>query len=194
MNDSLSLIFISTLLANNFVLATFLGLCPFLGVSGRLDTAFPMGVATTFVMLVASLCAYGLNLLLSYLQLDFLRLISYIVVIASSVQLVEMVMKKYSPALFRALGIYLPLITTNCAVLGVALFQTAREYNFTQSLTFSFAGGAGFTLALVLMASLRERLQLANVPTLVQGTALSLILAGLLSLSFMGFAGLGAGE
>lgn len=194
MNDSLSLIFISTLLANNFVLATFLGLCPFLGVSGRLDTAFPMGVATTFVMLVASLCAYGLNLLLSYFNLDFLRLISYIVVIASSVQLVEMVMKKYSPALFRALGIYLPLITTNCAVLGVALFQTAREYNFTQSLTFSFAGGAGFTLALVLMASLRERLQLANVPTLVQGTALSLILAGLLSLTFMGFAGLGGGE
>jgi Na+-translocating ferredoxin:NAD+ oxidoreductase subunit A len=194
MNDSLSLIFISTLLANNFVLATFLGLCPFLGVSGRLDTAFPMGVATTFVMLVASLCAYGLNLLLSYFNLDFLRLISYIVVIASSVQLVEMVMKKYSPALFRALGIYLPLITTNCAVLGVALFQTAREYNLTQSLTFSFAGGAGFTLALVLMASLRERLQLANVPTLVQGTAMSLILAGLLSLSFMGFAGLGAGE
>jgi electron transport complex protein RnfA len=194
MNESLSLIFISTLLANNFVLATFLGLCPFLGVSGRLDTAFPMGVATTFVMLVASLCAYGLNLLLSYFNLDFLRLISYIVVIASSVQLVEMVMKKYSPALFRALGIYLPLITTNCAVLGVALFQTAREYNFTQSLTFSFAGGAGFTLALVLMASLRERLQLANVPTLVQGTALSLILAGLLSLTFMGFAGLGGGE
>jgi electron transport complex protein RnfA len=194
MNDPLSLIFISTLLSNNFVLAMFLGLCPFLGVSGRLDTAFPMGVATTFVMVVASLCAYGLNLLLSHFNLEFLRLIAYIVVIASSVQLVEMVMKKYSPALFRALGIYLPLITTNCAVLGVALFQTAREYSFTQSLTFSFAGGAGFTLALVLMASLRERLQLANVPTLVQGTALSLILAGLLSLTFMGFAGLGAGE
>ena len=194
MNDPLSLIFISTLLSNNFVLAMFLGLCPFLGVSGRLDTAFPMGVATTFVMVVASLCAYGLNMLLGYFHLEFLRLISYIVVIASSVQLVEMVMKKYSPALFRALGIYLPLITTNCAVLGVALFQTAREYNLTQSLTCSFAGGAGFTLALVLMASLRERLQLANVPTLVQGTALSLILAGLLSLTFMGFAGLGAGE
>jgi electron transport complex protein RnfA len=194
MNDPLSLIFISTLLSNNFVLAMFLGLCPFLGVSGRLDTAFPMGVATTFVMVVASLCAYGLNLLLNHFHLEFLRLIAYIVVIASSVQLVEMVMKKYSPALFRALGIYLPLITTNCAVLGVALFQTAREYSFSQSLTFSFAGGAGFTLALVLMASLRERLQLANVPTLVQGTALSLILAGLLSLSFMGFAGLGAGE
>jgi electron transport complex protein RnfA len=194
MNESLSQIFIATLLTNNFVLAMFLGLCPFLGVSGRLGTALPMGIATTFVMLVASLCAYGLNLLLSYFHLDFLRLISYIVVIASSVQLVEMVMKKYSPALFRALGIYLPLITTNCAVLGVALFQTARDYDFAQSLTFSLGGGAGFTLALVLMASLRERLQLANVPTLVQGTALSLILAGLLSLTFMGFAGLGGGE
>lgn len=194
MNESLSQIFIATLLTNNFVLAMFLGLCPFLGVSSRLGTALPMGIATTFVMLVASLCAYGLNLLLSYFHLDFLRLISYIVVIASSVQLVEMVMKKYSPALFRALGIYLPLITTNCAVLGVALFQTARDYDFAQSLVFSVGGGAGFTLALVLMASLRERLQLANVPTLVQGTALSLILAGLLSLIFMGFAGLGGGE
>jgi electron transport complex protein RnfA len=193
-NESLSQIFIGTLLTNNFVLAMFLGLCPFLGVSGRLNTAFPMGVATTFVMLVASLCAYGLNLLLGYFHLEFLRLISYIVVIASSVQLVEMVLKKYSPALFRALGIYLPLITTNCAVLGVALFQTAREYNFSQSLVFSLGGGAGFTLALVLMASLRERLQLANVPALVQGTAISLILAGILSLSFMGFAGLGGGE
>ncbi len=193
-HEALSQIFISTLLTNNFVLAMFLGLCPFLGVSGRLDTAFPMGVATTFVMLVASLCAYGLNLLLGYFNLEFLRLISYIVVIASSVQLVEMIMKKYSPALFRALGIYLPLITTNCAVLGVALFQTSREYDLAQSLTFSFGGGAGFTLALVMMASLRERLQLSNVPTLVQGTALSLILAGLLSLAFMGFAGLGGME
>ncbi len=194
MNEPLSLIFISTLLTNNFVLAMFLGLCPFLGVSGRLNTAFPMGVATTFVMLVASLCAYALNALLGYFHLEFLRLISYIVVIASTVQLVEMVMKKYSPALFRALGIFLPLITTNCAVLAVALFQTSREYNFSQSLVFALGGGAGFTLALVLMASLRERMQLSNVPTLVQGTALSLILAGLLSLSFMGFAGLGGGE
>ena len=193
-HESLSQIFISTLLTNNFVLAMFLGLCPFLGVSGRLNTALPMGAATTFVMLVASLCAYGLNLLLSYFNLEFLRLISYIVVIASSVQLVEMVMKKYSPALFRALGIFLPLITTNCAVLAVALFQTSREYNFSQSMVFALGGGAGFTLALVLMASLRERLQLANVPTLVQGTALSLILAGMLSLTFMGFSGLGVGE
>lgn len=184
-------IFVNVLLANNFVLAMFLGLCPFLGVSGRLDTAFPMGLATTFVMVVASLCAFGLNLLLTAMHLEFLRLISYIVIIASAVQLVEMVLKKYSPGLFRALGIYLPLITTNCAVLGVALFQTSREYSLTQSLTFSFGGGAGFTLALVLMASVRERLQLSNVPNMVQGTALSLMLGGILSLSFMGFAGLG---
>ena len=191
MHETAFQIFVNALLANNFVLAMFLGLCPFLGVSGRLDTAFPMGLATTFVMLVASLCAYGLNLLLGYFHLEFLRLISYIVIIASSVQLVEMVLKKYSPTLFRALGIYLPLITTNCAVLGVALFQTAREYDFVQSVTFSVGGGLGFTLALVLMASVRERLTLSNVPDLAQGTALSLMLAGILSLSFMGFAGPG---
>jgi electron transport complex protein RnfA len=193
MTESLSQIFISTLLANNLVLAMFLGLCPFLGVSARLNTALPMGAATTFVMVVASLCAFALNWLVTAFNLEFLRLISYIVIIASAVQLVEMVLKKYSPVLFRALGIYLPLITTNCAVLGIALFQTAREYSFTQSLTFAVAGGAGFTLALLLMAGLRERLRLAIVPNVVQGTALSLMLAGLLSLAFMGFAGLGSG-
>lgn len=192
MHESALQIFVGALLANNFVLAMFLGLCPFLGVSGKLETAFPMGVATTFVMIVASLCAFALNLMLTALHLEFLRLIAYIVIIASAVQLVEMVLKKYSPALFRALGIYLPLITTNCAVLGVALFQTAREYDFVQSLTFSIGGGADFTLALVLMASVRERLQLSDVPGLAQGTALSLMLAGILSLAFMGFAGLGS--
>jgi electron transport complex protein RnfA len=195
MNEaSLGQIFVATVLANNFVLAMFLGLCPFLGVSARLGTAVPMGAATTFVMLVASLCAFGLDYLVTTFELEFLRLISYIVVIAAAVQLVEMVLKKYSPALFRALGIYLPLITTNCAVLGVALFQTAREYSFLQAVTFAVGAGAGFTLALTLMASLRERLNLATVPNVVQGTALALMLAGLLSLSFMGFAGLGAGE
>lgn len=191
MTGSAFQIFVNVLLANNFVLAMFLGLCPFLGVSGRLDTAFPMGLATTFVMLVASLCAFGLNLLLTALHLEFLRLICYIVIIASTVQLVEMILKKYSPALFRALGIYLPLITTNCAVLGVALFQTSREYNLIQSIAFSVGGGAGFTLALVLMASVRERLQLSNVPNLIQGTSLTLMLGGILSLCFMGFAGVG---
>ena len=189
--ESLGQIFLSAALANNFVLAMFLGLCPFLGVSARMETAVPMGLATAFVMLVASLCAYGLNLLLTAFQLEFLRLIAYIVVIASAVQLVEMFLKKSSPALFRALGIYLPLITTNCAVLGVALFQTAREYDFLQSLAFCFGAGAGFTLALALMAGVRERLQLSNVPEVVQGTALALMLAGLLSMAFMGFAGLG---
>ncbi len=192
--ESLAQIFLGAVLANNFVLAMFLGLCPFLGVSNRLATAAPMGAATTFVMLVASLCAYGLNWLVIHFNIEFLRLISYIVVIASAVQLVEMVTKKYSPALFRALGIYLPLITTNCAVLGVALFQTARDYSFMQAITFALGGGAGFSLALLLMAGLRERLNLASVPNVVQGTALTLMLAGSLSLVFMGFAGMGAGE
>ncbi|MBK1613550.1 electron transport complex subunit A [Rubrivivax gelatinosus] len=190
-HDTVFQIFVGSVLANNFVLAMFLGLCPFLGVSGKLDTALPMGVATTFVMAVASLFAFGLNWLLGLLGLEFLRLISYIVVIASAVQLVEMVLKKHSPTLFRALGIYLPLITTNCAVLGVALIQTAREYSLWQSLAFAVGGGAGFTLALVLMAGLRERLQLVEVPEIARGSALTLMLAGVLSLAFMGFAGLG---
>ena len=142
--DSVTFIFFNSVLANNFVLAMFLGLCPFLGVSGKLNTAVPMGLATTFVMLVSSICAYFLNELLVAFNIEYLRLISYIVVIASSVQLVEMAMKKLSPALFRALGIFLPLITTNCAVLGVALFQTSREYDFVQSV--AFAGGAGTAL------------------------------------------------
>ena len=189
--DSLSFIFLDALLINNFVLALFLGICPFLGVSAQYKTALPMGLATALVMLISSLCAYALNAALTSLGLPFLRLISYIAVIASAVQLVEMIMKKFSPALFRALGIYLPLITTNCAILGLALFQTMREYSFMQSLAYSLGAGLGFTLALVLMAGLRERLALANVPNVSQGAALSLILAGLLSLSFMGFAGLG---
>lgn len=191
--ESLAGIFLNAVLANNFVLAMFLGLCPFLGVSGKLNTAVPMGAATSFVMLVSSLCAFALNWILIALGLEYLRLIAYIVVIASAVQLVEMALKKWSPALFRALGIYLPLITTNCAVLGVALFQTAREYNFIQSLVFSLGGGLGFALALILMAGVRERLALSNVPAVVQGSALGLMLAGVLSLAFMGFAGLGGG-
>ena len=188
--ESLPFIFVDALLINNFVLSAFLGLCPFLGVSGKLDTAWPMGIATTLVMLVSSLCAFAINTLLVALQLEFLRLICYIAVIASAVQLVEMTMKKLSPALFRALGIYLPLITTNCAVLGLALFQTARDYDFLQSVVYAIGAGGGFTLALVLMAGLRERLDLASVPKIAQGAALSLMLAGLLSLAFMGFAGL----
>jgi H+/Na+-translocating ferredoxin:NAD+ oxidoreductase subunit A len=190
-NESLGFIFLNALLINNFVLAMFLGICPFLGVSGKKDTALNMGIATTFVMFVSSMCAFGLNWLLVKLGIEFLRLISYIVVIASAVQLVEMIIKKYSPALFRALGIYLPLITTNCAVLGVAVFQTAKNYDLVQSAVYSIGAGAGFTLALMLMAGLREKLALADVPSVARGTGMTLMLAGLLSLAFMGFAGLG---
>lgn len=189
--DSLSFILINTVLANNFVLAMFLGLCPFLGVSGKLNTAIPMGIASAFVMLVSSVSAYAINMALVALDLEFLRLIAYITVIASVVQLVEMLLKKYSPALFRSLGIFLPLITTNCAILGLALFQTFKEYNFSQSVTYAVGAGVGFTLALALMAGLREKLALSKLPSVSQGAALSLMLGGLLSLAFMGFAGLG---
>lgn len=189
--DSLTFIFLNAFIINNFVLALFLGLCPFLGVSGKLSTAWNMGLAVIFVMLVSSNCAYFINKLLVRYDLEFLRLICYIAVIASAVQLVEMAVKKFSPALFRTLGIFLPLITTNCAILGLAIFQTNREYNFTQSLAFSVGAGAGFMLALLLIAGLREKLELADVPDVSMGAALSLTLAGLLSLAFMGFAGLG---
>jgi electron transport complex protein RnfA len=192
--ESLAYILVSALLVNNFVFSMFLGLCPFLGVSSKLNTAWPMGVATTLVMFVSSVCAFAINWVLVATQLEFLRLICYIALIASAVQLVEMSMKKFSPTLFRALGIYLPLITTNCAVLGVALLQTTRDYSFVQSAVYSLAAGAGFALALALMAGLRERLELANVPKMTQGAALTLMLAGILSLAFMGFGGLGAGE
>ena len=192
-NESLGFIFLNALLINNFVLAMFLGICPFLGVSAKKDTALNMGIATTFVMFVSSMCAFGLNWLLVKLGIEFLRLISYIVVIASAVQLVEMIIKKYSPALFRALGIYLPLITTNCAVLGIAVFQTAKSYDLAQSAVYSVGAGAGFTLALMLMAGLREKLALADVPSVARGAGMTLMLAGLLSLAFMGFAGLGGG-
>lgn len=188
---SLQAIFIDAALVNNFVLAYFLGICPFLGVSNRLETATRMGGAVTFVMLVSSLCAFGIQQFLVAIDAPYLRLISFIAVIASTVQLVEMFIKKVSPALFRALGIFLPLITTNCAILGLALFQTNRNYGLVQSLVFALGAGVGFTLALVLMAGVRERLDLAAVPASVRGTALALVVAGLLSVAFMGFAGLG---
>jgi electron transport complex protein RnfA len=190
-NDALGSIFLNAALVNNFVLAYFLGICPFLGVSGKLATATRMGGAVTFVMLVSSGCGYGINLMLVAIDAPYLRLISFIAVIASTVQLVEMFIKKVSPALFRALGIFLPLITTNCAILGLALFQTNKGYGFTQSLVYALGAGVGFTLALVLMAGLREKLELAGVPEIVKGTALALMLAGLLSIAFMGFGGLG---
>jgi len=184
-------IFIDACLINNFVLAYFLGICPFLGVSGKLATAARMGAAVTFVMLISSMAALGIHRLLTALDVAYLSLIAFIAVIASTVQLVEMFIKKTSPGLFRALGIFLPLITTNCAILGLALFQTNKGYGFAQCVVYALGAGIGFTLALVLMAALREKLELASVPDVVRGTALSLVLAGILSLGFMGFAGLG---
>jgi electron transport complex protein RnfA len=188
---SLWSIFLNASLVNNFVLAYFLGLCPFFGVSSKLETASRMGAAVSFVMLVASICAYLINLLLAAVNAPYLSIISYILVISATVQLVEMLMRKLSPATFRAMGIFLPLITTNCAILGLALFQTNRHYGFVQSVVFALGGGIGFALALVLMAGVREKLDLANTPQLVKGTALALIVAGILSMGFMGFAGLG---
>jgi electron transport complex protein RnfA len=184
-------IFIDACLINNFVLAMFLGICPFLGVSGKTDTAVRMGAAVSFVMLVSSTCAFGIHRALLAIDAPYLHLISYIVVIASAVQLVEMFIKRFSPALFRALGIFLPLITTNCAILGVALFQTNRQYDFLQCLGFALGAGAGFTLALLLMSGLRERLDMADVSSVVRGAALTLMIAGILSMAFMGFAGMG---
>jgi len=189
--DPLWSIFLNACLINNFVLAYFLGLCPFLGVSGQLATAVRMGGAVSFVMLVSSTCAFGIQWTLVQLDAPYLRLISFIVVIASTVQLVEMFIKKTSPALFRSLGIFLPLITTNCAILGLALFQTNKGFDFVECIAYALGAGAGFTVALVLMAGLREKLALGDVPDLVRGAALSLTLAGVLSIAFMGFAGLG---
>lgn len=182
-------IFISALLINNFVLAYFLGLCPFLGVSQRLDTAFRLGLATLFVMLITAICAWILNTFI-LVHAPYLRLISFIVVIASTVQFVEMLIRKLSPALFRALGIFLPLITTNCAILGLAIFSTNKGYGLVEGLIYAIGAGLGFTLALVLMAGLREESALAPVPELIRGTAMNLIIAGILSMAFMGFAGL----
>ncbi|MHC4513956.1 MAG: electron transport complex protein RnfA [Planctomycetota bacterium] len=182
-------IFISAMLVNNFTLSYFLGLCPFFGVSGKLITAFRLGLANIFVLLITSLCAWALNTFV-LAHAPYLRVISFIVVIASTVQFVEMVIRKFSPALFQALGIFLPLITTNCAILGLALFQTTKGYGLVAGLVYAVGAGAGLTLALVLMAGLREEAELSDVPSIVRGTAMNMIIAGLLSLAFMGFAGL----
>jgi Na+-translocating ferredoxin:NAD+ oxidoreductase subunit A len=189
--ESLPSIFLNAAIVNNFVLSMFLGICPFLGVSAKKETAVRMGLAVMFVMLVSSTCAYGINILLEIANVPYLRLICYIAVIAAAVQLVEMIVKKFSPALFRALGIFLPLITTNCAILGLALFQTQKEYLFLQCLVYALGAGAGFTLALTIMSGMREKLELVDMPDIAQGAAITLILAGILSLAFMGFAGLG---
>ncbi|MHC5065791.1 MAG: electron transport complex protein RnfA [Planctomycetota bacterium] len=179
-------IFVSAMLVNNFTLSYFLGLCPFFGVSGRLDTAFRLGLANIFVLTITSLCAWALNSFV-LVYAPYLRVIAFIVVIASTVQFVEMVIKKLSPALFRALGIFLPLITTNCAILGL---ETTKGYGLVAGLVYAWGAGAGLTLALVLMAGLREEAELSDIPSVARGFAMNLMIAGTLSMAFMGFAGL----
>ena len=187
----LFLILVSSVLVNNFVLARFLGICPFLGVSKKLKTACGMGVAVIFVMGLSSVVTDLIydTILLPH-NLLFLKTVVFILVIASLVQMVEMVLQKLSPGLHKALGIYLPLITTNCAILGVALLNIIKNYNFVKSLVFGVGAGVGFTIALIIMAGIRERLELSDIPESLKGTAITLIVAGLLSMAFMGFSGL----
>lgn len=187
--EALGWIFFSAMLVNNFTLFYFLGLCPFLGVSARVATALRMGAADTFVLIITSLCTWALNRFV-LAGAPYLRLIAFIVVIASAVQVVETIIRKVSPRLFRELGIFLPLITTNCAILYLALFQTNRGYGLLEGLVFAVGAGFGLTLALVLMASIREQTELADVPAVARGAALVFFVAGGLSLAFMGFAGL----
>jgi len=190
MSEFLLLLF-GTALVNNVVLVKFLGLCPFLGVSKKIDTAIGMGLATTFVITLASAATWMLeHWVLQPLDIGFLRILGFILVIAAAVQFTEMVIRKTSPALHQVLGIYLPLITTNCAVLGVALLNAQEQAGFVHSLFYGFGSAVGFTLVLMIFAGLRERLALASVPAAFAGTPISLIVAGLLSLAFMGFAGL----
>lgn len=188
------LIILSTALVNNVVLVKFLGLCPLMGVSNKLDSALGMGLATTFVLTLAAASSWLLEyLLLGPFNLGFLRILTFILVIAVVVQFTEMVIRKTSPALYQVLGIFLPLITTNCAVLGVAILNVQKENNFIQSLTYGFGSAMGFTLVLVLFAGLRERLAVSNVPAVFSGSPIAFIVAGLMSLAFMGFAGLTKG-
>ncbi|OQX31808.1 MAG: electron transport complex subunit RsxA [Candidatus Sedimenticola endophacoides] len=185
------LIIISTVLVNNFVLVKFLGICPFMGVSKKLETAVGMGMATTFVLTLSSICSYLLNeYLLIPLGIEYLRTIAFILVIAVLVQFTEMVMHKTSPVLYQVLGIYLPLITTNCAVLGVALLNTQQQHGFIESALYGFGAAVGFSLVLALFAAVRERIIVADVPAPFRGSAIALITAGMMSMAFMGFAGL----
>ncbi|BBD77857.1 MULTISPECIES: electron transport complex subunit RsxA [Hydrogenophilus] len=185
------LLVIGAALVNNVVLVRILGLCPFMGVSKKVDTSVGMGLATLFVLTLASGCSYLIETyLLEPFELQYLRTLSFIVVIAAIVQFTEAVIQKTSPLLHQVLGIYLPLITTNCAVLGVPLLAVAGQYDFIESLLFGAASAAGFTLVMVLFAGIRERLEGADVPTPFRGTAIALITAGIMSLAFMGFAGL----
>ena len=183
-------ILISAVLSENFILVKFYGICPFMGVSKKIDTALGMGMAVTFVMALASAACYAVNLLLIRLELQYMQTVAFILVIASIVQVVEMFLKKMVPALYKALGIFLPLITTNCAVLGVALVNAQQEYDFLQSVINGACGGLGLTLAIVLFASVRERVDKADCPQCFKGYPLALIAAGLIALAFMGFSGL----
>ncbi|MGR6036267.1 MAG: electron transport complex subunit RsxA [Candidatus Nitrosoglobus sp.] len=186
-----ALILISTVLVNNFVLVKFLGLCPFMGVSRKLETAIGMGLATTFVLTLSSICSYLINeYLLAPLGIEYLRTIAFILVIAFVVQFTEIVVHKISPLLYQVLGIFLPLITTNCAVLGVALLNVQHQHGFLPSAIYGFGAALGFSLVLVLFAAMRERIAAAEVPRPFQGPAIGLITAGLMSMAFMGFAGL----
>jgi len=184
------LILIGTVFVNNIVMSKILGLCPFMGVSRKLETAIGMGMATTFVLTLASGASYLIDTYLLGQDLSYLRTLSFIVVIAGIVGFTEMFIKKTSPVLFRVLGIYLPLITTNCAVLGIPLLNVREQHNFLESLFFGLGGAIGFTLVLVLFAAMRERLEAADVPKPFQGVSIAMITAGLMSLAFMGFAGL----
>lgn len=187
----LVLIFISTLLINNLVLSYFLGICPFLGVSGRIESALGMGMAVTFVMtLTTSISWLIYHFILVKFNLLFLHYVIFILVIAFLVQMVEMFIRKYSANLYQALGIYLPLITTNCTILGAALFMVTRDYSFLEAVIFGFSGGLGFSLVIILMASIREEFEFADIPKVFRGAPLTLITAGLLALIFMGFSGL----
>ena len=184
-------ILLSALLTENFILVKFYGICPFMGVSKKIDTALGMGMAVTFVMAIASAACYAVDtLILQPLNLGYMQTVAFILVIASIVQVVEMFLKKTVPALYKALGIFLPLITTNCAVLGVALVNVQKGYDFLRSVVTGAAGGLGFTLAIVLFASVRERVNKADCPESFKGFPIALISAGLLALAFMGFSGL----
>jgi H+/Na+-translocating ferredoxin:NAD+ oxidoreductase subunit A len=186
-----ALILIGTILVNNFVLAKFLGLCPFMGVSRKVETAIGLGLATTFVLTLSGATAYLVDhWLLIPLGIEFLRTIAFILVIAVVVQFTEMVMHKTSPMLYQVLGIYLPLITTNCIVLGVALLNSKSDHGFVGATLYAFGAALGFSLVLTLFAGLRERVAVADVPQPFQGNAIALVTAGLMSLAFMGFAGL----
>lgn len=186
-----ALILISTILVNNIVLVKFLGLCPFMGVSRKLETAIGMGLATTFVLTLSSITSYLVNeFLLAPLGIEFLRTISFIFVIAVVVQFTELVVHKTSPMLYQVLGIFLPLITTNCAVLGVALLNVQQENDFIESALYGFGAAVGFSAVLIIFAAMRERIAVADVPTPFQGAAIGLITAGLMSMAFMGFTGL----